>query len=305
MNIRKTFTFLMLTVLVFVPIISGSAQDGQPIPQSPGGEELSIFLPVIVTPRVQSIFGVETYNFTSTNMQTALDADNYWIRSFLFDWSKIEAVRGVYDWTKVSDYNITQAAKYHMQIIANIKYTPSWAQKYSGVLCGPIKNTRLNDFGNFVKAMVTKYGAPPYNIRYWEFFNEPDVDRNLVSPDNLFGCWGEQTDDYYGGEYFSETLKVAYSAVKSVILHTRCLSGVCFLIATQANPFRLARQPANLQNSLRGSSATALEPTSISLASTATSTQRIITGRFGMRTSQIGMNAAVRSSGKSISCARK
>ncbi len=216
MNYKLIINMLVLTAILFSPLTIGQAQDILTGIQSPTGDDLPLYLPVIMVPRAQSIFGVETYNFTDDNMRKGEEVDAYWVRSFLFDWAKIESQEGVYDWSSVNTNNILQANKYRMQIIANVKFTPSWAQQYFGVSCGPIKPKKLDEFGNFVRAMVTKYSAPPYNIRYWEFFNEPEVAYNAVDPDNIYGCWGEPLDSYYGGRYFSEMLKVAYSAVKSV-----------------------------------------------------------------------------------------
>lgn len=216
MKTRKTIQLLLASLFALLSVTSVPAQGFPSKLQSPDDENYPLFLPVIFLPRVANIFGVETNNYTSANFQTALNADVYWVRSAFFDWASIESVRGVYDWSKVNEYGILLTSKNQMQIIANIKYTPSWAQKYPGVSCGPIKDTRLKDFGNFVTALVTKYSAPPYNIHYWEFFNEPDVDHAGVDPNNLFGCWGEPSNKFFGGEYFSEMLKVAYKSVKAV-----------------------------------------------------------------------------------------
>jgi hypothetical protein len=74
----------------------------------------------------------------------------------------------------------------------------------------------LDEFAQFMQAVVTRYGVPPYNIKHWEMGNEPDVYRGTVPPDNFFGCWGEDNDVYYGGGYYAEMLKRVYPAVKSV-----------------------------------------------------------------------------------------
>jgi hypothetical protein len=45
-------------------------------------------------------------------------------------------------------------------------------------------------------------------VYHWELGNEPDVDPRLVPNINVFGCWGDIDDPYYGGEYYGEMLKV-------------------------------------------------------------------------------------------------
>ena len=89
----------------------------------------------------------------------------------------------------------------------NILFTPAWAQKYPGVACGPISEDALDDFAEFMAALVSRYSQPPYNVRYWEIGNEPDIDRTLVDSQSIYGCWGEKDDPYYGGKYYGEMLK--------------------------------------------------------------------------------------------------
>ena len=64
---------------------------------------------------------------------------------------------------------------------------------------------------------VERYSAPPYNVIYWEVGNEPDIDPSLVDGDEIYGCWGDKTDAYYGGGYYAEVLKQVYPAVKKAI----------------------------------------------------------------------------------------
>jgi len=46
--------------------------------------------------------------------------------------------------------------------------------------------------------LVTRYSKPPFNIKYWEIGNEPDIDPSLIAPTEPFGCWGDQNDEFYG-----------------------------------------------------------------------------------------------------------
>lgn len=80
--------------------------------------------------------------------------------------------------------------------------------------CGPIRSDRFDDFALFMRRLVSRYGAPEFNVHNWELGNEPDVDPNLVPPDFLFGCWGDIDDPYYGGEHYGEMVKVVGRAIK-------------------------------------------------------------------------------------------
>jgi hypothetical protein len=76
-----------------------------------------------------------------------------------------------------------------------------------------------------VTEVVARYSKAPYNVKYWELGNEPDIDHILVGGRNGYGCWGEFLDPYYGGEYYAQMLKTAYMAIKSVDPDAYVLNG--------------------------------------------------------------------------------
>jgi hypothetical protein len=123
-----------------------------------------------------------------------------------------------------------------MEVIAVVKFTPEWAQKYSGIYCGPIKQSALDEFAEFMAALVERYGRSPYNVRYWELGNEPDVDPALVPNRSVFGCWGDESEPYYGGEYYAEMLKVAYPAIKKADPRAHVVIGGLLLDCDPSNP---------------------------------------------------------------------
>jgi len=185
--------------------------------------DLEIYLPVILkySPLPPPIFGVETENIGNPDiLEKAIDANVYWIRSDVISWEIIEPTRKsppVYNWNQVNGQALIDATSQGLKVIATIKFAPDWAQKYEGVSCGPIAEDQLSAFGEFLHELVTIYGSEPYNVKYWELGNEPDIDHRIpdILPDNPYGCWGEDAEDYYGGEYYADMLKVAYPAIKS------------------------------------------------------------------------------------------
>jgi hypothetical protein len=108
-----------------------------------------------------------------------------------------------------------------------VRSTPQWARKIAGTgpSCGPIAQNKLGAFGNFMKALVVRYSGAPYNVKYWELWNEPDIDATQFSGDNIYGCWGDASDAYYGGGYYAEMLKVAYPQIKSANAQAQVLVG--------------------------------------------------------------------------------
>jgi hypothetical protein len=158
----------------------------------------------------------------------AVDAGAYWVRTSAFHWDKIEPVRTeppTYRWQEVDELSLLAAAAEGLRVIAPIQFTPEWAQGYSGYYCGPIRDENLDEFAQFLGALVARYGAPPYNVKYWELGNEPDVDPRLVNPRQGYGCWGDESDEYYGGGYYAEMLKVAYPAMKQADPEARVMIG--------------------------------------------------------------------------------
>ena len=58
-----------------------------------------------------------------------------------------------------------------LQMIAVVERCPTWACSRPE---GPIRGERVQDFIEFMSAMAARYGKAPYNVHYWEFWNEPD-----------------------------------------------------------------------------------------------------------------------------------
>mgnify|MGYP001057671281 CR=1 FL=1 len=175
----------------------------------------------------------------SRGLSRAVEAGVYWVRFDVFHWDKIEPVRTeppTYLWDQVDEQSLRNAADVGLEVIAAVKYTPEWAQKVPGSFCGPIEEDTLDEFAQFLTALVARYSAPPYNVRYWELGNEPDVDPALVPGDHLFGCWGDESDPYYGGGYYAEMLKVAYPAIKAADPLAQVLIGGLLLDCDPTHP---------------------------------------------------------------------
>ena len=110
---------------------------------------------------------------------------------------------------------LKNASSNGMQVVLIVRSTPEWARKIAGTgpSCGPISQSKLPAFSNFMHALVARYSVAPYNVKYWELWNEEDAP--FISGDNVWGCWGDTTDAYYGGGYYAEMLKVAYPQIKA------------------------------------------------------------------------------------------
>jgi hypothetical protein len=188
----------------------------------------------------QPVVGIHVIHLTSQDELSLFEnAGSYWTRFDGFHWDLLEPVNKAnptYKWGKVDEAALKDAADAGAQIIGIVLFAPDWAQKYPGVACGPFAEAALDKFARFMNALVSRYSQPPYNIKYWEIGNEPDVDHGFVDPHSGFGCWGEQSDPYYGGGYYAEMLKAAYGQIKKADPGSKLLVGGLLLNCDPVNP---------------------------------------------------------------------
>lgn len=165
------------------------------------------------------IFGIETNPISSSGgMDQILQTGTRWVRRNGIVWSDIEPTQGARAWNAVAslEQELRYASSRGVQVILIVRGAPTWARKISSSGCGPIRQDKFAAFGSFMRDLVARYSVAPYNIKYWELGNEPDVDPSLVSSDSPFGCWGDQNDPYYGGGYYADMLKVVYPQIKAI-----------------------------------------------------------------------------------------
>lgn len=200
----------------------------------------AVYLPILQHfPIIPSIFGVEISQISDAKgFDKVTAARTYWVRNFVFNWSEIEPdyfTIPVYHWDAVDEAGLIQAASQGAEVIATIKLTPSWAQKVPGYACGPVRRSSLDEFARFMSNLVERYSQYPYQIKYWEIGNEPDVDPDLVNPDSLYGCWGDKSDNYYGGGYYAEALKSVYPVIKQANPEAKVVIGGLLLNCDPTN----------------------------------------------------------------------
>lgn len=230
------------------PAAPASAQGGavSPIDQ-PGSVEGSnrLFLPLIqagawtpAAPRSgsSSTFGLGVYSW-SISLDDNSNIRTDWIRPEPVIWSAVEPKRGQREWSMLSglEGELRAAAERGIQVELIVSGSPDWAQKVPGSECGPIKESELSTFARFMHDLVLRYSQPPFNVKYWEFWNEPDVDPSF-SGSNDFGCWGDLDDPYYGGRYYAQMLKAVYPQVKSADSAAQVLVGGLLMACDPRDP---------------------------------------------------------------------
>lgn len=216
---QRIRTILLLFISTILILGGSLPTTASATPESTDTDDISIFLPLVMRPGDPILMGVETHvPYRDDVMDKTKDAGAGIIRYYGFSWEKIEPTNTNpedYNWGAIDGSSLTAMTSRGFEVIGTIKFTPYWAQAVQGHSCGPIATHAFDDFAEFLTALVDRYSKEPYNVKYWEIGNEPDVAPNIVPPDNIYGCWGDQSDYYYGGRYYGEMLKQAYPAIKA------------------------------------------------------------------------------------------
>lgn len=145
---------------------------------------------------------VEEWKIRKT-LEMAKAAGIGWVKQ-QFSWEEIEPKKGQFvdertrrpTWDKY-DRIVSLCEEYGLQVIARLDRSPEWAiRPDAGGYQGPPQN--FHDYGDFVSAFVSHYGA---RIRYIQIWNEP----------NLWYEWGNRTPD---AREYTELLKIGYQRAK-------------------------------------------------------------------------------------------
>jgi hypothetical protein len=246
MDKRKLIGFPMTWLVVFLSALPWDSRLNVSVVEAKAtaveteeDPSIQIYLPIIAQADPSSssfyggetTFGVELHPISpGQGLEQVADTGTSFTRLNGIRWSDVEPSEGQRNWSALADEEeqLLAAAENGIQVVLVVRQTPLWAQKIPGALCGPIKEDKLEAFGSFLHDLVARYSVAPYNIKYWELYNEPDVDPDLVMPigsPDPFGCWGDASDDYYGGGYYAEMLKAAYPKIKQADPQAQVLVG--------------------------------------------------------------------------------
>ena len=215
------------------------------LPPTQAHAERTIFLPVIHKidpPGPPKPFGVEMSPGRISNttlQQRTTELGPRWLRLKSIHWRNVQPQESLpveqWKWEELATFEaeVLKANELGLTPIAIVFQNPDWATEayenpFTGEMehapCGAIKSEYLDEFATFMEEVVKRYSVDPYNVHYWEFGNEPDVDPRINAPSedatvNLqehFGCWGSREDEYYGGRHYGEMLKTVAPAIRAV-----------------------------------------------------------------------------------------
>jgi hypothetical protein len=95
----------------------------------------------------------------------------------------------------------------NVKVILTMQGNPHWAATYPG---GPIDLVSASELVQFMQAAVGRYSAPPYNVKHWELYNEPDNGSQWHAQKPGYGYFGHQPEAYVA------LLKSLYNPIKTV-----------------------------------------------------------------------------------------
>lgn len=194
-----TATVTPTQVLAYLPILMHNYPPTATPPPPVYGMHLEVFL---------------TDTQTITYAQAA---GMHWVHTRIM-WADVEPANTTpehYNWADY-DARLQAAGDAGFQTIAILLYNPSWAATLPG---GNIDKVPLSEFTEFVAATVTRYKDPPYNVKYWEIYNEPDNTWLKYAQLDWWGNWGHDAAGYV------LILQAAYTTIKSIDPQAQVLLG--------------------------------------------------------------------------------
>jgi hypothetical protein len=115
-------------------------------------------------------------------------------------WELIEPERGQYDWTQL-DIGLASASDRGVKVLLSVVTAPDWAREPGVDLTqhGPPAN--MQDYANFIDAMVRRYPGQIHAIEIW---NEQNLDREWTSAKGLIPA------------NYVEMLRISYQTIKAI-----------------------------------------------------------------------------------------
>jgi len=194
---------------------------------------------ILSAPSSNPIGGIEINRKNADNeLPLVNEAGASWTRVNALLWSDVEPFEGRRDWVPIQHLEdlMINTAEDGIETIMIVRGTPLWARIEQGSQCGRISEDKFQAFADFMVDLVNRFSVPPYNVKYWEIWNEPDVDPVVVRFDSVYGCWGDKSDIYNGGQYYGKLLKTIYPQIKAARPDVKILVGGLLLDCDPINP---------------------------------------------------------------------
>lgn len=216
---RIKLAWIICGFSVLLVFLSGEAIASNMLQVSPDKSDYYLFLPAVVNRYpLETTFGMQLDpQSVQIGFSNVEDLKSSFVRYNRLNWSLIEHVQGERMWSEmeVLEEGLLRVSQAGMETILVVHGTPTWAQSIPGAPCSRILTDSLDAFGDFLYDAVRRYSYPPYNVMYWEIWNEPDIGYSEDLADMPFGCWADYNDEVWGGEYYAKVLRIVYPRIKA------------------------------------------------------------------------------------------
>ena len=223
--LHAAMPFLLIALLILTSLGASAFDDPAPgLAPAASAQDTLDTLTLVDTLGVQSI----APSFFASGGSTVKTAGARFVH-FGIEWDDLAPgdpgdtpiLPAAYDWTAY-DAQMTLAASLGYEIMITMGHNPLWAASFRR---GPVDCQPLSMFTDYVSAVVTRYSASPYNVKYWALYNEPDVvgftrsGYTDCSGDSWAYAFGD--DDVYhnslnGPEHYAAHLQAAYNTIKAI-----------------------------------------------------------------------------------------
>lgn len=216
-----------------IPVASHAFGSSETITQT-------VFLPVVANnyPWI-SPFGIESNRSLvegSTYLTKAMELNVGWTRlgPYRVSWGELQPTEdSPIQWELLTTFEseLRSLKSAGIKPVVVVQGFPDWAVVAPALLesgkCSPIDEQYFDEFADFMRQLVNRYKTPEFNVHDWEIGNEPDVDPDhySISRDNIFGCWGDYDDPFYGGEHYGNMLKAVSPKIKAEDFRARIWIG--------------------------------------------------------------------------------
>ena len=215
---RRDIAWFICCLSLLLVFAGGQAVASNSSPDSFVEAEYQLFLPVTVNRfPLKTTFGMQMALYEVDEGYSYLeDLQSSFIRYGL-EWDAVEPIQGDRLWSELAtlEDGLLRASQARLQSLLIIHGTPIWGRTIENAKCSRIRTEYLDAFGDFLYDAVRRYSYPPYNVMYWEIWNEPDIGYSEDLADALFGCWADYSDETWGGEYYAEVLQAVYPRIKA------------------------------------------------------------------------------------------
>ena len=151
----------MLKRMVLIAILALAAESGPPLPTA-----RSLSKPA--DPTFRDFNGVNYLTPSEVTQQLGYG----WVRDGL-SWAGIEPQKGQWSWGP-ADQIVKNALDQKLGFLPLLAYTAPWAESTPGKDKSPPAN--VQDWEDFVEHVVSRYSSPPFNLRYFQVWNEPTIE---------------------------------------------------------------------------------------------------------------------------------